>query len=176
MSPEAVFEIYKILVTLAGVLIAASITAYSIAISVLGPERAKLEAQIEEIRRKADDKFRRGKIKDSEAAEREVRSAKIQIGKIMARLSRLSLRTVVVMPGIPLTLCIYGAVEGMLAYPTLERIPLPVATQPGFFVLNAPYWQVSAGLLVVGGALLVFALYGIEKAAGEIRLGRTQEA
>jgi hypothetical protein len=158
-------EIYKLLVTLAATLIAVSITAYSIAISVLGSERARLQARIDDIYRRADEKFRKGEIKNLEAAEKEVASARAESKKIAAPWSRLSLVNVVLWPGLIFTLSILFAVQGIFEYPKLKIVP----GEGTPYQAALTHYQTSAILLVVGALLLVVALFGIEKAAGQPR-------
>jgi hypothetical protein len=112
-------EAYKFLVTLAAALIAASITSYSIAISVLGSERARIEAQVEDIRQKATERIRRGEIKDFEASEKQVLEVRRESTKKRTVLSRLTLWNVVGYPGVLFALTILFAMEGILKYPQL---------------------------------------------------------
>jgi hypothetical protein len=156
-------EVCKILATIDIALISVSITAYAIAISVLGSGRARLQAQIDDIYAKADERFRRGEIKGFEAAQKEVVSARAESKKISTLLSRLSLFNVVLLPGLFFTLSILVAVQGILEYPRLltgEGTPLQSLLT---------YYQYSAFLLVLGVLALALALFGIEKAAGQPR-------
>jgi amino acid transporter len=162
-------EIYKLLVTLAAALIAASITSYSIAISVLGSERARIEAQVDEIRQKATERIRRGEIKDYEASEKQVISVRKESAEKHGLLSRLTLWNVVVFPCGGYAFSILIAMNAILTYPQLGEPPSIEATRPGVYVPYLLYWQSSALCLIVGAFLFVVALYGIEKAAGQPR-------
>jgi len=151
-------EVCKILVAIDVALVSVSITAYSIAITVLGSGRARLQAKIDDIYARADEKFRRGQIKGFEAAEKEVASARAESKKILAQLSRLSLLNVVLFPGLFFTVSILVAVEGILQYPeNLARAS------------DLMYYQNSALALAVGVVSLLFALVSIERAAGQPR-------
>lgn len=156
-------EILKLLVTLATTLIAVSITAYSIAISVLGSERARLQARIADIRLRVDEKFRRGEIKNLEAAGKEVTSAKAESKKIASVLYRLSLPNVVLLPGFFFTLSMIFAGLGILWYPSL------IVGEGTPYQSLLTYYHYSAFLLVLGVLALVLALFNIEKAAGQPR-------
>jgi hypothetical protein len=165
-------EIYKLLVTLAAALIAVSITAYSIAISVLGSERVRYQAQIDDIQRRADDRIQRGEIRNFKAEEKHVDTVRADIRKIGAILSRLSIWNVVALPGIFFAGCIFFAMNAILVYPRLADEPSIVATSPNAYVVpELLYWQRSALCLIIGAFWLVVALYGIEKAAGQPRAG-----
>jgi hypothetical protein len=124
----------------------------------LGSGRARLQARVDDIYARADDKFRRGQIKDFGAAEKEVASARGESKKILVQLSRLSLLNVVLFPGAFFTLSILLAAEGILQYPVNSA-------KAGDFM----YYQNSAFSLAVGVVILLFALVSIEKAAGEPR-------
>ncbi|MGA2239654.1 MAG: hypothetical protein ABSG74_10625 [Candidatus Bathyarchaeia archaeon] len=162
-------EIYKLLVTLAAALIAASITSYSIAISVLGSERARIEAQIEEIRQNATERIRRGEIKDYEDSEKQVVSVRTESAKKRRVLSKLTLGNVVLLPGMLFAFTMLIAMKGILMYPQLGDSQPTQAMNSGIYVPNPLYWQGSALCLLAGALLFVNALYGIERAAGQPR-------
>jgi archaellum component FlaF (FlaF/FlaG flagellin family) len=153
-------EIYQAIVAINVALTAVTITAYSIAISILGTERVRLQAQIDEILRNATDRIQRGEITNFEQAEREVIKTKTETRKIWTLLTNLSLSNVVLFPGLFFAISTSAAIVGMWALPDAT---IPGATTPyGFFYLS--------GLFMSGGiGLLVNALRAIEKAAGQPR-------
>ncbi len=158
-------EVYRIIATISVALASVTITTYAIATSILGSERLRWQAEIEDIKRKTDERFHRGEIKDSEAAEKEIDRLKAERRKIISRVSRLSLTNVVLFPSLFFALSASFAVAGMLAYPQVELGPQPPQNST-----QAPtYVQVSALGLFAGIVALINALFAIEKAAGQPR-------
>ena len=151
-------EIYKVLITISVTLAAVSITAYSIAITVLGSEGTRLRGKIDSIVQASNEKLRKGEIKDLESAKKEVEKAHSETQKIKAQLSRLSLKNVILVPGLNFALATLIGVMGISDYPKLV-------------VANGPltHLQFSTFFLLFGTLYLVGALSGIEKAAGEPR-------
>ncbi len=131
---------------------AVTVTTFSIAISILGSERARLQAQIDEIYRSADDKLKRGEIKNFDEAEKEVSRVRSERGKVVQILSQLSLTNVVLLPA------------GCFALSIMLAIMIIVGASP-----ESQVGFPSIGLLLVGIFALVNALSSIEKASGQPR-------
>jgi len=150
-------EFYKILVTIAVALISVTMTIYAIAISVLGSEKARLQAQIDDINRRSDERFARGEIKDRMAAEQEIQRVTEESGKITSLLSSLSVGNVVFLPNSCFVISLASAIGGLLGY------------------RGEVIWQGSLFFLILGGVLLANALRSIEKAASQPRPTATSE-
>jgi len=159
-------ELYKILVAIGIALVSVTITAFAIAVSLLGSEHARRQAlSYHEMRRKADEKIRSGDIKDIDTAEKEVRKVVGEKARISDLWSRLHVVNIVLLPGAFFALSIWAAIQGILNYPTLYSGP-EIPPQLGTPIL---YWQYSVMALGVGLLFLITALYAIQNVAEEAR-------
>jgi hypothetical protein len=145
-------ELFRIIVEIGVALVAVTITTFSIAVSILGSERARLQAQIDEIYRSADDRLKRGEIKSFDEAEKEVSRVRSERGKAAQILSQLSLTNVVLLPAGLFAMSIMLAIMVIVGLDTESHLGFP-----------------SVALLLVGIVTLVNALSAIEKAAGQPR-------
>lgn len=160
-------QIYQSLIQISVVLIAASVTTYSIAISILGTEdfRRSVQAQIEETKTAAEQRLRKGtSFEEAQAVVSQTSSKLQELKKSLESFSRLSLDNVVYLPSIFFILSILSAALGIYYYPAL-LFQFPLGTKE----LDLPYVNVSASLLAIGIFLLASALSGIQRAAGQPR-------
>jgi hypothetical protein len=154
-------EIYRALIQISVALIAVTITTYSIAISILGTEgfRRTLSTQMDEIRKRAEEKLRKGtSFEEAQVVVTET-SSKLQEAKNL--FSQLSLKNVVLLPSSCFAVSIAVAASGLYYYPTLS---FNFGTGNPLLFLN-----VSVAFLALGAILLVNALRAIQRAAGQPR-------
>jgi hypothetical protein len=148
-------EVFGFVIQVGIALIAVTITAFSIAVSILGSERARIQTQIEEIYRTANERLGRGEIKNIEGAEAEVKRVHAERTKAANVLSRLSLVNVVLFPCLCFTLSIVVAM-----------VFVGGATGSFGYIGNLMF---SLTFMGFGIAFLVNALFAIERAAGQPR-------
>jgi len=155
---DQMIEVYKVFITIGVALVSVTITAYTIAISLLGSEKARLQARIDDIRRRATERIKRGEIKDYEESEKQVDGVREESRNLLSVLSSLSLKNVVLMPSLCFAMSIGLAAAGIFRYPILL-----------YDESTVEYWRLSFGFLVLGIIFLVNALRAIERAAGQPR-------
>lgn len=138
-------------------LVAATITAYSIATSLLSFEVA-LRRQAKSPEKEVDQKLTSGEIKHYTDAEKEIRRIQEKKEEAATLRSGLSLLRIVVVPDLCFFLSIAVAIWGILVYPVVA--PQPSVQFPS--IPAQPYWQSSALALILGVILLFAALSWIE--------------
>jgi len=138
-------EIYKILVGIDSVLVAATITAYSIATSLHSFE-VRLREQAVSFERKLDERIASGELKGYLDVVRELRKLDEKSRDIMIMKASLSLVRIVLAPDLLFFFSMGTAIWGILSYPDVSLIN----------------WKLPAVCLGGGVFLLLFALSDIE--------------
>jgi len=161
MPMDQMIEFYKSLIQIAVALVAVSITAYSIALSIMGPAWSRLKTETDARKKALDRKLASGAFKDTALAKKEIDANDAEIKRVDQVVSDLSLKSVVILPSFFLGVSIGISLLAIYSFP---RTDVPTINSGRFEFLSMSVFCLGCGVV-----LLFRALSGIQKTAGQPR-------